>query len=71
MGLGAYHGKDNNDRRREIVNWFLSDDRYPEDRLMLDVGYDLQTTAWRKEKGPKSTHFPVLGGSSISKHSGA
>ena len=24
MGLGAFHGADNNERRREILNWFLA-----------------------------------------------
>lgn len=38
MGLGAYHGADDNDRRREIVNWFLADERYPDDELVLEVG---------------------------------
>jgi hypothetical protein len=41
MGLGAYHGKDDNDRRQEILNWFLCDDRYPEDRVILEIGYGL------------------------------
>lgn len=41
MGLGAYHGESNNDRRREIVNWFLCDSEFPEDKLILDVGYRL------------------------------
>jgi len=41
MGLGAYHGTDDDDRRREIMNWFLADERYPEDPLTLEIGREL------------------------------
>lgn len=41
MGLGAYHGVDNNDRREEIVDWFIADEMFREDFLVLEIGRQL------------------------------
>lgn len=41
MGLGAYHGTDDDDCRREIMNWFSADERYPQDQLILEIGRGL------------------------------
>jgi hypothetical protein len=61
MGLGAYHGSDNTDRRREIVNWFLIDERYPEDKLVLDIGYKLVHDRLAGKRGPEIHEFPGVG----------
>ena len=61
MGLGAYNGKDNNDRRREIVNWFLEDDRYPEDKLILDMGVRLLEERFNEKCGLEIYEFPGVG----------
>lgn len=61
MGLGAYHGKDDNDRRQEIVNWFLLDERYPEDKLVLDMGYKLVDERLESKRGCEIYAFPGVG----------
>lgn len=61
MGLGAYHGADDNDRRQEIVNWFLLDDRYPEDKLILDLGYKLIEDRAGQKRGTEIYKFPGVG----------
>lgn len=61
MGLGAYHGKDDNARREEIVNWFLLDERYPEDKLVLDIGYKLLNARLDGSRGPAIYEFPGVG----------
>ena len=61
MGLGAYHGSDDNDRRGEIVNWFLLDDRFPFDKFILDVGYRLVSDRVRGIRGTRIYKFPGVG----------
>ncbi|MGO8196353.1 hypothetical protein ACC786_31435 [Rhizobium ruizarguesonis] len=61
MGLGAYHGADDNERRREIVGWFLEDDRYPEDKLILDMGDRLIEQRAAGERGTEIYAFPGVG----------
>ena len=61
MGLGAYHGADDDDRRREIVDWFLHDERYPEDRIILAVGYRLLQERIQGKRGVEVYEFPGVG----------
>lgn len=61
MGLGAYHGKDDNDRRWEIVNWLLLDERYPEDELVLDVGLKLINQRLEGRRSTEIYKFPGVG----------
>ena len=61
MGLGAYYGSDDNDRRREIVNWFLVDDRFPEDPIILDLGYQLIDDRVQQKRGSEIYEFPGVG----------
>jgi hypothetical protein len=61
MGLGAHHGSDDNDRRTEIVNWFLLHDRFPEDRLILDLGYKLVDDHAQGQRGCEIYKFPGVG----------
>lgn len=61
MGLGAYHGKDDADRRGEIVNWFLLDERYPEDKMVLASGYRLLQERVNGQQGPEVYRFPGVG----------
>lgn len=62
MGLGAYHGTNDNDRRREIVNWFLVDEeRYPGDGAYLDKGYDLIETRILGVAIPEIYRVPAVG----------
>jgi hypothetical protein len=61
MGLGAYHGVDDNDRRKEIVNWFLNDERYPEDKIVLEVGYQLLDERAQGKRGVEVYEFPGVG----------
>ena len=61
MGLGAYHGEDNNDRRGEIVGWFLEDDRYPEDKKILELGVRLLKERFNGKLGNEIYEFPGVG----------
>jgi hypothetical protein len=61
MGLGAYHGRDDNDRRREIANWFLADDQYPEDNLVLEVGRGLIEKWLQGSRDREICAFPGVG----------
>lgn len=61
MGLGAYHGSDDDDRRGEIVNWFLLDERFPEDRKILDAGYQLIEDRAQQKRGSEIYEFPGVG----------
>ena len=61
MGLGAYYGKDDKERRVEIVNWFLLDKRYPEDKVVLDVGYKLLNARLEGSRGPEIYKFAGVG----------
>lgn len=61
MGLGAYHGEDDNDRRREIVGWFMSDERVPEDELLLRAGYKLAEDRANGKRGKEVYSFPGVG----------
>jgi hypothetical protein len=61
MGLGAYHGVDDNDRRQEIVNWFLIDKRYPEDRDILEAGSRLLDEHDQGKRGTEIYEFPGVG----------
>ncbi|MGO4440317.1 hypothetical protein [Rhizobium sp. RAF56] len=59
MGLGAYHGVDDNDRRREIVEWFGKDS--PEDKYILMVGDLLLKIRMAGKKGSEIYEFPGVG----------
>jgi hypothetical protein len=61
MGLGAYHGADDNERRQEIVNWFLLDDKFPEDKKILDLGYQLIEERARQKRGNEIYEFAGVG----------
>lgn len=61
MGLGAYHGSDDNDRRREIANWFTLDPRYPDDGLVLEVGRQLIEGWLEGSRGARIFEFPGVG----------
>ncbi len=61
MGLGAYHGENDNDRRREIVNWFLCDRDVPEDKLILDIGYGLIQKYLSSNREKNIYVFPGVG----------
>lgn len=61
MGLGAYHGVNDNDRRREIATWFLVDERYPEDRDVLALGETLVEDRLRGKRGTEIYEFPGSG----------
>jgi hypothetical protein len=61
MGLGAYHGSDDNDRRQEIVNWFLLDDRFPEDQIILALGYRLVEDRAQQKCGSEIYEFAGVG----------
>ncbi|PDQ21425.1 hypothetical protein CN311_08860 [Mesorhizobium sanjuanii] len=61
VGLGAFHGSNDNDRRREIVNWFLADDRYPDDKLVLKIGNRLIQDRLQGRRGIEIYEFPGVG----------
>ncbi len=61
MGLGAFHGSADIERRREIVNWFLPDERYPEDNLILGLGHKLLEQRLRGNRGVEVYEFPGVG----------
>ena len=61
MGLGSYHGSDDNDRRKEIVNWFLLDERFPQDKVILDVGEKLIEDRFKSKRGSEIYPFPGVG----------
>lgn len=61
MGLGAYHGRDDNERRREIANWFIVDERYPEDALVVEVGRQLIEKRLQGRRGTEIYDFPGVG----------
>ncbi|MBS3650809.1 hypothetical protein KEU06_19540 [Pseudaminobacter sp. 19-2017] len=61
MGLGAFHGRDDNERRREIANWFLVDDRYPEDHFVMELGRQLLEKRLQGKRGGEIYEFPGVG----------
>lgn len=61
MGLGAYHGSDDNDRRAEIINWFVLDDRFPEEQIILDLGARLIEDRFQGKRGSEIYEFPGVG----------
>lgn len=61
MGLGAFHGRDDNERRREIANWFLVDERYPEDHLVVELGRQLLERRLDGRCGSEIYEFPGVG----------
>lgn len=61
MGLGAYHGFDDDDRRREIMNWFLADERFPEDSLILEMGRRLIMERLDGSRSLNVYEFPGVG----------
>jgi hypothetical protein len=61
MGLGAFHGGDDNDRRREIADCFLMDDRYPADGLVLEVGRRLIEKRLQGSREREICAFPGVG----------
>jgi hypothetical protein len=60
MGLGAFHGSDT-ERRQEIVNWFLVDDRCPEDEIVLKMGERLIDARLKGDRGTEIYEFPGVG----------
>ena len=61
MGLGACHGLDDSDRRQEIVNWFLVDERFPKDNMLLELGYRLIEKRLQRKLGNEIYKFPGVG----------
>jgi hypothetical protein len=61
MGLGAFHGRDDNERRQEIANWFLVDDRYAEDHLVVEIGRQLIEKRLNGTRGGEIYEFPGVG----------
>ncbi|PZM10181.1 hypothetical protein [Rhizobium tubonense] len=61
MGLGAYIGCDINDRRREIADWFLPDNRYPGDKLILVMGYGPIKLHFKYRQTQSIYSFPAVG----------
>lgn len=61
MGLGAFHGRDDNERRHEIANWFLVDDRYPADQFVVETGHRLIDGRLVGKLGPEIFQFPGVG----------
>lgn len=61
MGLGAFHGRDDNERRREIANWFVVDERYPEDKLVMEIGRQLIEKRLQGSRGAEIYEFPGVG----------
>lgn len=61
MGLGTYHGSDDNERRQEIVNWFLEDDSIPEDQLILELGSKLLNDRLQQKRGSEIYEFAGVG----------
>ncbi|WP_155256235.1 hypothetical protein [Mesorhizobium loti] len=61
MGLGAFHGSTDSDRRQEIVNWLLVDDRYPTDKIVLDVANRLIEDRLQGKRGTEIYEFPGVG----------
>lgn len=61
MGLGAYHGADDNDRRLEIVGWFLNDKRFPEDEAILAIGRQLIEDRLQQKRGVEIYEFAGVG----------
>jgi hypothetical protein len=61
MALGAYHGSNDTDRRKEIVNWFYDDERYPEDKLVLALGCKLIGDRLDGKRDSVIYEFPGVG----------
>lgn len=61
MGIGVFYGADDNQRRWEVLNWLLPDDRYPDDQQMLALGSRLIQSRPRGERGPEICAFPGVG----------
>jgi hypothetical protein len=60
-GLGAYHGSDDTDRRKEIVEWFLQDERFPDDQFILFLGCRLIEQRLRRKRGTEIYKFAGVG----------
>lgn len=61
MGLGAYHGLSDTERRTEIVQWFLEDERFPGDKLVLALGCRLIEERLQGNRDNKIYEFPGVG----------
>lgn len=61
MGLGAYHGSDDDDRREEIMRWFLLDERRPQDRVVFGLGAKLLADRLDGVRGGEIYEFPGVG----------
>jgi len=61
MGLGAYHGRDDNDRRREIAKWFVIDNRIADDGLFLEIGRQWIERRLQGIRGTEIYEFPGVG----------
>jgi hypothetical protein len=58
MGLGAFHGADDNERRLEIVKWFLVDPNYPQDVINLILGEKALERRFSGSSGVEIYAFP-------------
>jgi hypothetical protein len=61
MGLGAYQGSTDTDRRREIANWFVEDTRFPDDKFVLALGCKLIEGRLRGKHDATIYEFPGVG----------
>jgi hypothetical protein len=61
MGLGAFDGASDNHRRGEILNWFLLDERFPEDRIILEIGQKLTADRLAHSRSREIYAFPGVG----------
>lgn len=61
MGLGAFHGDSDRDRRLEIVNWFLAEEGDLMDRAFLEAGTRLLEDFFDGKRGEEVFSFPGVG----------
>lgn len=61
MGLGAYHGSNDTERREEIVDWFWESERFPEDKLVLALGCKLIEDRQKGKRDNSIYEFPGVG----------
>ncbi len=61
MGLGAFHGADDNERRSEILNWFLADPRFPEDEIGLRFAERLLAAPFEDVRVDRIYALPFVG----------
>lgn len=61
MGLGAFHGETDADRRFEIVNWFLAEEGDLFDHAQLEAGRLLLQDFFDGRRGAEIFSFPGVG----------